>query len=281
MTYYDPHLNHRKEQEREHFSLEPTDPMASLVTVELNITELCNRKCVFCPRVDPKVYPNRKLHMHEGTVATVASELNRLGSKARISISGFGEPLLHPRFADLIATARLYTNNVIECNTNGDKLTPQKIRQLFDAGLSWLYVNMYDGAHQEEPFKKMFKEAGVTKFKLRPHWIESHGLTLNNRSGTLAGQDAVKGRCHYPFYKMLVDWNGDVLFCSNDWGRKIKVGNVLTQSLRDIWLSEQMKEIRLGLSKGDRSRDPCNACSVVGTLSGKPSYDLLMETYEH
>ena len=25
--------------------------------------------------------------------------------------------------------------------------------------------------------------------------------------------------CFYPFYKMLVDWDGRVLFCSNDWGR--------------------------------------------------------------
>ena len=26
--------------------------------VELNVNELCNRTCVFCPRVDPKIYPN-------------------------------------------------------------------------------------------------------------------------------------------------------------------------------------------------------------------------------
>jgi radical SAM protein with 4Fe4S-binding SPASM domain len=278
LTFYDPHLDHRKAQEQAHIF--DADPMTSLVTVELNITELCNRKCVFCPRVDPKIYPNQNLHMHEGTVASVASELNRLGSRARISFSGFGEPLLHPRFAELIATARLYTTNTIECNTNGDKLTPQKIKTLFEAGLSWLYVNMYDGPEQEGPFKEMFKEAGISRFKLRPHWIESHGLTLNNRSGMVKNvSDGVSGRCHYPFYKMLVDWNGDVQFCSNDWGRKIKVGNVLTQGLKEIWLSEQMKEIRLALSKGDRSRDPCNACSVVGTLSGKPSHDLLMEHY--
>ena len=31
--------------------------------VELNTTELCNRKCPFCPRVDPKTYPNQNIHM--------------------------------------------------------------------------------------------------------------------------------------------------------------------------------------------------------------------------
>lgn len=235
---------------------------------------------MFCPRVDPKVYPNRNLHMSEDVLLTVAENLAAEGSRARISFSGFGEPLLHPHFPRIISLARARLTNTIECNTNGDKLTSGKIEDLFDAGLTFLYVNMYDGPHQEEPFHAMFKQAGMTTYKLRPHWGESHGLTLNNRSGTLQGQEAATGRCHYPFYKMLVDWNGDVLFCSNDWARKIVVGNVLSQSLRAIWLSDKMKEIRLGLACGDRNRDPCNQCSVVGTLSGKPSFDLLMESYE-
>ena len=33
--------------------------------------------------------------------------------------------------------------------------------------------------------------------------------------------------CYYPFYKLFVDWNGDVLFCSNDWGKEHVVGNLL------------------------------------------------------
>ena len=30
--------------------------------VDINITELCNRKCVFCPRVDENLYPNLNLN---------------------------------------------------------------------------------------------------------------------------------------------------------------------------------------------------------------------------
>ena len=276
----DPHLVHRKVQEQAHAFT--TDPFTSLVSVELNITELCNRKCSFCPRADPEVYPNRKLHMKHDVAVAVAADLAKHKSPARISFSGFGEPLLHPLFDSLIRTFRQYLpDSTIECNTNGDRLTADRTRSLFMAGLSWLYVNMYDGPEQEAPFRKMMHEAGAVNFKLRPHWSEDFGLNLNNRSGTLKGQEAVTGRCHYPFYKTIVDWNGDVLFCSNDWGRKIIVGNVLNESLRDIWLGEKLKEIRLGLACGNRDRDPCNKCSVVGTLTGKRSFDLLMETYGH
>lgn len=270
----DPHLAHRKDQERAHWNDAGADPFDSLVTVELNITELCNRKCVFCPRVDPKIYPNRNLHMKPPVVRAVADGL--YGSKARVSISGFGEPLLHPQLAFVVAQ---FQGRAVEINTNGDRLTGEKILRLFGAGLSWLYVNMYDGPHQEPIFRKMFEAAGETRYKLRPHWGDDHGLVLNNRSGCLSGQENKQGQCFYPFYKMLVDWNGDVLFCSNDWGRKIVVGNVLRTPLKEIWLSDKMREIRLRLAKGDRSHSPCNACSVQGTLTGRESFNLLMDHY--
>ena len=31
--------------------------------VDLNPTELCNRRCVFCPRKDDTFYPNQNLHV--------------------------------------------------------------------------------------------------------------------------------------------------------------------------------------------------------------------------
>ena len=293
--FIDPHLDHRKAQEKAHFDAvrSSSDPMASLLTVEINLTELCNRTCVFCPRVDPAIYPNRNLHMGRATVEKVATDLADMGSNCRISFSGYGEPLLHE---DLPTVLRAFhghlPNNTLEINTNGDRLTADVIKELFDCGLRYLYVNLYDGPEQTEIFKEMFETAGLEEsvWRLRPHWPGSdggYGLTLNNRSGVLASEEAAVGplaeplamRCHYPLYKMLVDWNGDVLFCSNDWGREIIVGNVMNSSVRELWLSERMLEVRRALMKGDRSHSPCNACDVHGTLSGGPSFERLLTHY--
>jgi 2-iminoacetate synthase ThiH len=53
-------LEHRKEQEKKHWAKKNLlNPLDSILTVEINTTELCNRTCVFCPRNDPEVYPNR------------------------------------------------------------------------------------------------------------------------------------------------------------------------------------------------------------------------------
>ena len=50
-------LKKRLAQENEHFKniTEKNSALNSLVVIEINLTELCNRKCVFCPKSDPKI----------------------------------------------------------------------------------------------------------------------------------------------------------------------------------------------------------------------------------
>ena len=53
-------LDHRRQQEKKHWKkVVGQSPLDSILTVEINTTELGNRKCVFCPRSDPNVYDNR------------------------------------------------------------------------------------------------------------------------------------------------------------------------------------------------------------------------------
>lgn len=285
--YLDPHLEHRRAQERKHFETADDDVMSSLVDIELNITELCNRTCSFCPRADANVYPNRNLHMDMDIVSRITAQIAAERLSARISLSGFGEPMLHPAIFTLICWLDDdLPDNVIEMNTNGDQLTKRKVGALFGAGLTYLYINMYDGPEQAPKFRAMMEGFDPASWRLRPHWnSDDFGLTLNNRSGNIIDSEIglapltepLKRRCHYPFYKMLIDWNGDVLFCSNDWGREIIIGNIMETGIRELWLSEKMFEIRRRLADGDRSHNPCNKCNVDGLLHGEQSFNRLME----
>lgn len=279
-------LEHRKNQEKQHMErVDKSDPLSSILSVEVNTTELCNRTCVFCPRHDPKVFPNRNLHMSPYGAEIIASKLAGHFS-GKISLSGFGENLLNPKFAEIIAAFRKHLPaNIIECNTNGDKLTKEYAKTLFDSGLTFLYINLYDGIEQMDHFENMMSDYQIDKqYKYRMHWNGAdHGLILNNRSGTIqwlgieeSSIEELKGKpCYYPFYKMFVDWNGDVLFCSNDWGREHVIGNLMNDSLYDVWFSKPMQRIRKRLAKGDRNKSPCNKCSVNGTLFGKQSFDII------
>jgi radical SAM protein with 4Fe4S-binding SPASM domain len=293
--YLDTFLDHRRKQEEAHLARirNSQDPMASLISVEVNVTELCNRVCAFCPRVDPNIYPNRNLSMALDIARKVAEDLASMNYGGRISFSGYGEPLLNKQFCEHLRIFRsALPDNTIETNTNGDKLTIESIKEMYAAGIDAVYVNLYDGPEQVDHFAALFDKAGISEnqFTLRAHWegaAEDFGLTLNNRSGMVVNPDlgvvplekALGNRCYYPFYKMFVDWNGNVLFCANDWGREIIVGNVMETDIRSIWLSPRMREIRDKLAVTERDFRPCNICSVDGTLHGKSSFDTLMNYY--
>lgn len=279
-------LEHRKKQEKAFMEqVDQSDPLSSLLTVEINTTELCNRKCVFCPRYDKDVYPNRNLNMTVETAELIGKNLNVNSYKGKISFSGFSENFINKKFVEIVAKLREYLpDSLFECNTNGDFVTEDYVKRLYDAGLNLLYINLYDGIDQIEKFDRIMKPFNKEKYKYRAHYSQAdYGLNLNNRGGSITwlGMDEqsveeLEGKpCHYPFYKMFVDWNGDVIFCSNDWQKEIKVGNMTKQTLEEVWLGEKLNIERRRLIKGDRSKSPCNKCSVNGQLFGKPSFEIL------
>jgi radical SAM protein with 4Fe4S-binding SPASM domain len=70
-----------------------------------------------------------------------------------------------------------------------------------------------------------------------------------------------------------MDYNGDVLMCAHDWGKKNILGNLKNQSFLEIWLSKKAKKNRDLLNISDRSINPCNVCDVKGDLIGKKHSD--------
>ena len=104
-------------------------PMMALQSISIHSTELCNRTCYFCPRSDPKIYPNQNLHISEDTIRRLSSELKLNNYTNRVGWSGNGEPLLTKDFYKL---AKIISDenpqlSVHEIITNGDKIKPAVI----------------------------------------------------------------------------------------------------------------------------------------------------------
>jgi len=255
--------------------------------VDINITELCNRTCVFCPRVDEALYPNQNLNMSIKLTDKIASELAELNYSGAIILSGFGEPTLHPEIYGIVSS--LSGPYRLEIVTNGDKLTTTSIESLTNAGINYFVVSMYDGAHQREYFETMFHDAGLGEdaFILRDRWHDGEddfGLKLTNRGGVIhTGQQPevnVDSPCYYPAYSMMLDWNGDVLLCVQDWNKRVKAGNIYMDSLWNIWQSPILGRYRRRLIGADRNTAPCRDCNADGTLHGFQHKDHWLAAYE-
>jgi len=256
-------------------SVQMVDDVPLFSWIDLNPTELCNRKCEFCPRVDSSVYPNQNLNISLELCKKINDELKSLEYKGGLVLSGYSEPMLHPELVDLVKV--LGDSVHLEMVTNGDKLNVDLIKQLFDNGLDVIVISMYDGPHQVEQFGEMFENAEIPKssYVLRDRWYsvdEDYGVKLTNRGGvaTEGNQSLVDmfRPCYYPFYSVMLDWNGDVMLCVQDWNKKVKMGNVAYDSLLDIWMSNGFRKYRKILKKGKRIMPPCVECNTNGTLHG-------------
>jgi radical SAM protein with 4Fe4S-binding SPASM domain len=119
--------------------------------------------------------------------------------------------------------------------------------------------------------------------KFRRHWkhFNLFQFNVNNRGGSVrnyermvmkysdlvsrlrrVGGSRVYPVCPYVFSLMHVLENGDVLMCSNDWHNREILGNVRAQTIREIYNSPRMNEIRELMAQG-RFEDiaACRDCS--------------------
>ena len=258
------------------------DKITSLQRIEINCVELCNRSCVFCPRSDTSVYPNQNLHMHVDTINNMCVGLKEIDYNGRITFSGMGEPLLHEDLYSLLTPIKNQLPHLerLQVITNGDKLTPDKIIQMIDCGVDRIEVNLYDGPEQVEHYTNMF--GTHTKYMhLRHHYYGedvTYGLTLNNRGGSVDMGDNYENYmnkpCYLPFYKMVINWNGDLLLCAQDWLHEsdLKI-NINETSIHEAWLSDSLMKYRNKLLKGSRCIAPCDKCNVVGTIVGEQAFN--------
>ena len=100
---------------------------------------------------------------------------------------------------------------------------------------------------------------------------------MSNRAGLMKNaefsieplQKTLDSPCYYPAYTFFLDYNGDVLMCPHDWGKKNILGNLKYQDFLDIWLSHISNLTRKGLIDSDRNFSPCDVCDVKGTLIGE------------
>jgi MoaA/NifB/PqqE/SkfB family radical SAM enzyme len=133
----------------------------------------CNLSCTYCNEYDDFSKPV--------AVGTMVERLNRLADLGTtiITFSG-GEPLLHPELDTLIAHIRK-RKIIAGLITNGYLLTPQRIRQLNDAGLDHMQISI-DNVMPDDVSKKSLK---VLDKKLQ--MLAEHALFHVNINSVLGG----------------------------------------------------------------------------------------------
>lgn len=107
------------------------------------------------------------------------------------------------------------------------------------------------------------------KFGLQSDSGKIGQFELQNRSGNIdwfrsATPEPLKKMCVRPFRFMVVNYDGKVTVCCNDYHRDVPMGDVKKQSLVEIWNSERFNAYRVALLAKDRDVAMCRGCDYSG-----------------
>ncbi len=119
-------------------------PTTQLARVYIEPTTLCNLQCRTCMR---NLWEEPVGHMDSKTFRRVLEGIQTLPYSTTVFFGGFGEPLMHPEFLDMVRMVR-QLHIPVEVITNGLLLDEERAETLIDAGLDTLWVSI-DGASPE------------------------------------------------------------------------------------------------------------------------------------
>ena len=123
--------------------------------VQVAITAACNYHCLMCafhnPAVESRHQESERPRMSYDVFVQLLADLKR-SRVLNLGLTGYGEPLTHPRAMEMIARAVELGFRVVP-TTNGSLLTEQRGRAFVDMGLPRLHVSLNAGT--DELYAKM------------------------------------------------------------------------------------------------------------------------------
>ena len=131
-------------------------------TIDIELTNRCNARCVFCPR---DAMPEQGFMRHGVFEQSLARALE-IQALARhlphpldgiVVFCGTGEPLLHGKIAEYVRCVR-DAGFACEVSTNGSLLSRERALELLEAGLRWININISDlGADYDRVYSLPFE----------------------------------------------------------------------------------------------------------------------------
>lgn len=123
-------------------------PLETPLAIDFHLTHICNFKCNFCvhstgiANIGGK--PFKKEAMDWDLFELFVEQCKAFPDKIKtISLAGLGEPLTHPRIADMVKLLKQSDKfGIVQIISNASLLTPQLGQALVDAGLDRLKISL-------------------------------------------------------------------------------------------------------------------------------------------
>ncbi len=114
------------------------------IHLDLEVTNTCNMRCVMCPHHDPTPEFKASLGFMDFQLFKDVIDEGVSNGMSSIKVNWRGEPLMHPKIADMVKYAKDSGVLEVSMNTNAQLLTEGMAQSLIDAGLDYMICS-FDG----------------------------------------------------------------------------------------------------------------------------------------
>ncbi|MCX6264019.1 MAG: radical SAM/SPASM domain-containing protein [Bacteroidetes bacterium] len=129
--------------------------------------------------------------------------------------------------------------------------------------------------HQLDDIRKIGKEIGVDQVRFKtaqvydyendPHQliptIDKYSRYKQDAAGKRQVKSGLRNQCWKLWHANVITWDGLVVPCCFDKDATHRLGNLQTQSFREIWQSDAYRDFRNQLTNGRKNIDICSNCS--------------------
>jgi radical SAM protein with 4Fe4S-binding SPASM domain len=245
--------------------------------VQIESTNLCNAKCVFCPRDEMH---RRQGIMEMDLLRKIVDECAALGI-THVRVHNYGEPFLDKQLVEKVRYAKAKGIREVGMISNGSLIDEDVARGMIDAGLD--AINISVDASGKETFERtrvnlkyddvigniktlvrLRGEAGKVRPKLILSFVRQdnsadeqrfidewkqiadkiHVTDLHNWAGTLNAKSDVQYPCYRLWQTFTVLWDGRVSLCCADFDGRHVLGDLRTSTIAQVWNSAPYRAVR-------------------------------------
>lgn len=245
------------------FELDVTD----VESIAIETTTVCNLRCSYCPHSTP--YAKAHAFMPDEIFYRIIDSLKefRPDYSGVIIPSLYGEPLLDKRLETFIRYAKQkFPKATFQLFTNGSFLTIERYKTLKEAGISKFIVSVHAPQMSEELCQILkaiqLEFSDLDSFEI----ISTYYANKYNRGGLVEGTSSDRNNCHrivrcdFGYKNLVFDYEGNSVVCCNDYLSQVRFGNIVEESVKQIWDKAEYRRVRNELLFGFLTQKICRVC---------------------
>ncbi len=266
--------------------------------LDIELASVCNLKCPMCYTITDEF----KSKVTKGFIdfSLFKKIIDEVAGKVfAVRLSLRGESLLHKDFVKCVQYAKSAGIKEVSTLTNGAKLNGKLAIDVINAGIDWISVSI-DGVH--EVYERIRKPITFNQIVSNLQFIHDYKITNNLVKPVIKVQGiwpAIRQNpeeyysifskisdlvafnplidylskdneivyvenysCPQLYQRLVIGSDGRVMMCANDEDTKLAIGDANKQTIREIWHSNKLNQIReIHANDGEYKKLPhCKEC---------------------